>query len=308
MGLLNDTIRDARRPLGVHRIADTAESVELADAFEAATPVSEFSPESPPGGAHSISRFQKEGQALPREASFQSGGGIIRLPAGDPLLAEMDVERPKSSATNVGFNDISVMGDNRESELETGHEEHRSPGKVAAANVKSESKTHQSEVLSGSIETESYHETHQSNTPEGSEQRVSRQGETFLSRLPGRGAPSETFSEKTAAASWRPAHDAPHDARAAVRHDGAATTASAVIDRTAPERARATATRTSAPPLHASRPATASARAPEAEPPGLVIGRIDVLVVADGAPAQPRPAAPALAERGFLSRNYLKRL
>ena len=48
-------------------------------------------------------------------------------------------------------------------------------------------------------------------------------------------------------------------------------------------------------------------RAPEPAPPGLVIGRIDVVVVAD-APAQTQAAPPARSERGYLIRNYLKRL
>ncbi|MDP2430993.1 MAG: hypothetical protein Q8O33_03080 [Pseudomonadota bacterium] len=47
-------------------------------------------------------------------------------------------------------------------------------------------------------------------------------------------------------------------------------------------------------------------RGPEPAPPSLIIGRIDVVVVADAAP--PRPQATARADRGFLSRNYLKRI
>jgi hypothetical protein len=43
-----------------------------------------------------------------------------------------------------------------------------------------------------------------------------------------------------------------------------------------------------------------------ADTPNLVIGRIDVVVVADAPPA---PAArPAASDSGFMSRNYLKRL
>lgn len=48
------------------------------------------------------------------------------------------------------------------------------------------------------------------------------------------------------------------------------------------------------------------ARSRAEEAPRLVIGRIDVVVVAAAAPPQPQPSARA--DRGFLSRNYLKRL
>ena len=44
------------------------------------------------------------------------------------------------------------------------------------------------------------------------------------------------------------------------------------------------------------------------QPPGLVIGRIDVVVVAGEQPAN-NPSGPAVrANSGFFSRNYLKRL
>jgi hypothetical protein len=47
------------------------------------------------------------------------------------------------------------------------------------------------------------------------------------------------------------------------------------------------------------------AHSTELVPPKLVIGRIDVTVLATPAPAQAKPSRP---ERGFASRNYLKRL
>ncbi|MDP2832102.1 MAG: hypothetical protein Q8Q28_02150 [Pseudomonadota bacterium] len=53
-------------------------------------------------------------------------------------------------------------------------------------------------------------------------------------------------------------------------------------------------------------PRRATELASEPTPPSLIIGRIDVVVVADAAP--PRPQATARSDRGFLSRNYLKRL
>lgn len=49
-------------------------------------------------------------------------------------------------------------------------------------------------------------------------------------------------------------------------------------------------------------------RARAAETPGLVIGRIDVVVVSREAAAQPQAAENGRTERAFLSRNYLKRL
>jgi hypothetical protein len=139
-----------------------------------------LAPDQPPDGTGC--RRERRAPGGFREASYRSGSGIARIPAGDPLSAGTEVERPESHATNVNGNEgISVLGVNRVSELETGQVRHGSPGKIAAANVKSESSKHQSEVSSERIEAESYRETHQSKIPEGSERLVSRDGETFLS-------------------------------------------------------------------------------------------------------------------------------
>jgi hypothetical protein len=321
MGLFNDTLHDARRPLAggwVRRAPDES---------EAGAPEEDYTQDSTPSGMQTVFRFQKAGQNLPREASIRPGVGIARLPVGDPLSAGAEVESPRPHATNDGETRISVLGDSRESELETGQEIHGSPGKIAAANVVSESKTHQSVVLPGPIETESNHETHRSEIPEGSEQLVSRQRETFQSRPTGRGAPSETSLASTPAQPGAAArtgqaaglafdsvfeHAAPHhyarDGGAAIAHIESSpareplseTRASAA---TRPDRANHAAAQD---PRRATELATEFATKPT--PPSLIIGRIDVVVVADAAPPQTQTQPTARADRGFLSRNYLKRL
>lgn len=351
MSFITDTIRDSRRPMpgGVARHAsDTpathgtqTQSMPMAEAMRAGTADRRISQVGVPGRTHGHSDFRKEEPQALREAPFQSGGGGMRLPAGDPLSAGADVERPKSLATNVGITDISFKGDNRESELETGQEERGSPGKVAAANVKSGSKTHQSVVLSGPIEAESIRETHQSTTPEGSERLVSRRGETYLSRLPGRGAPSESPLAVTLPASRRPrganagrrevgiSAVEPESSRAAkaepalqaARPDAAdlagaghaapvakaARAGKGEFAAALPEPPRESPSFSQVSPIspvHAAAPA--SSRTAEREPPSLVIGRIDVVVLASDAPVEPRPSLHPGNE--FLSRNYLKRL
>lgn len=339
MGLFHDTLRDARRPLagGWVRRTEMDESESL--------PEEGFAQDSEPSGMQTVFRFQKEGRIPSREASIRSGAVSTRLPAGDPLSAGVQGESPKPSAKNVGATHISVLGDSRESELETGQEERISPTEVAAANVKTESKTFQSVVSSEPIEAGSYRER-QPETPEGSEQLVSRQSETFLSRPSGRGAPSETYlnaaipprvaglasppgaraliqaGETAADDLSSQASDLALPSASPVRHptgfqaatqrdaDGGAAAAygefsiarEATPGTAYPQRPGKLDYRSAA---LASR-SYPSARAPEPTPPSLVIGRIDVVVVAKLAPAQPGPAPHS--ERGFLSRNYLKRL
>ena len=314
MGLFNDTIRDARRPLAggwVRRASDES---------EASLPEEDYSQDSLPSGMQTVFRFQKAGQFLPREASIQPGAGLSRPPVGDPLSAGAEVESPRSPATNDGETLISVLGDSRESALETGQEIHGSPGKVAAANVVSESKTHQSVVLPGPIETELNHETHRSEIPEGSERLVSRQRETFLSRPTGRGAPSETSlatarpgaaARTTQAAEFATGFAFESSAPQSFDRDGGAAIAnvesSPAREFAAQESLSEARTSAAARPgrtAHAASPGPG--RASEPTPPSLIIGRIDVVVVADAAP--PQPQATARAGRGFLSRNYLKRL
>lgn len=320
MSLFHDTLHDAHRPLAggwVRRAPDES---------EAGAPEEEYAQDSTPSGMQTVFRFQKAGQFLPREASTRPGAGLSRPPAGDPLSAGAEVESPRPLATNDGETLISVLGDSRESELETGQEIHGSPGKIAAANVVSESKTHQSVVLPGPIETESNHETHRSEIPEGGEQLVSGQRETFQSRPTGRGAPSETYlatepgQPGAAARTTQTAGSVseyvsePADPQSFSRDGGAviahieSSPAREFAAREALSETRASAISR---PDRASHAAAQDSRratelATELAPPSLIIGRIDVVVVADAAPSQPH--ATARVDRGFLSRNYLKRL
>jgi len=333
MGLFGDTLHDARRPIGgdwVRRSPD-----------EAAAPEQDVTQDDMPDtGMQTVFRFQKAESpaSVPggfREASSRSGAGLARIPAGDPLTVAAEVGSPEPFTQHVEETHISVQGDNRESELATGQVRHGSPGKMAAANAKSASSMHQSEVSSERIEAESYRETHQSEIPEGSERSVSRQGETFLSRPPGRGAsPSETHMAGSTEFPARVSVET--DRQPAIPADGTALAESgrpmrkAVpaptregIDALPTPSAEARGKRRTSPgqpdmpnlaggprpALDAYMPPLARerGRAPEPAPPGLVIGRIDVVVVAD-APAQAQAAPPARSERGYLSRNYLKRL
>jgi hypothetical protein len=215
MSLLDDTIRDARRPLVLRHSASesasaAADETLAASRDDAPWPATRAAGEARDGHPANQARddrddFRREGQSMPREASYPSGSGISRLPAGDPLSAAMDAERPKSSAKNVGLSDVTVMGDSRTSELATGPENGGSPGKVAAAAAGSASMALQSAVLPGSSEAEWSRARSLSMTPEGSTTTVSADGETFLSRPPGRGAPSENLHPTSAGTPARPA-------------------------------------------------------------------------------------------------------
>ena len=363
MGLFDDTIRDARRPLRggwVRRM--------VSDAADSGPPEEDFAQEVPASGMQTVFRFQKvESPASPpgrfREASLRPG--VARhLPGADPLSAGAAAERPKPNAIHVGNTDISVRGDNQESSLETGQEANLSPSKVEeAASVKSNLHEAQSVVLSAHLEVERYRATPQSETPEGSEPLVnSGPGETFLRRPPGRGALSETFPSQ-------PPAQPPSAGRSALAHDMQAGRREATTGGDNPDQSeipggggplvnsrpgetflrrppgRQEATASTAPPpipaspgldgdLNESKPARAareslvnteaelspprrSARPDFAtprfavnppEPPSLVIGRIEVVVVAHEPSAQPTQQHTARADRAFLSRNYLKRL
>lgn len=338
MGLIADTLRDARRSLVAPGPPQAGEPPARDAGGGAAAPVAEEYLTRPlrESAAAGVCEVQEEGQHLSREASFQFGGGERRLPAGDPLSAGMDAERPKSLATNVGLSDVSVGGDKRESKLATGQDQGRSPGKVAAAKVSSESKTHQSEVLPGPIEAESDHQRQRSTTPEGSARSVSRPVETFLSRPSGRGAPPGRLP--TSAAGTAPGSPAPGRAESSpggtpCAPGEAGPLATAVIPSVAPtgraappaaadaaDAADAAGRGASSRLIAAARGPRAAAasgaahasdrgatpREPEFAPPSLCIGRIDVTVLADSVP--PTSAASPPGEPGFLSRNYLRRL
>jgi hypothetical protein len=194
MGLFDDTIRDARRPL-----PGTWVRREMLPEKE--TPEEEPLEPAAPSGMTTIFRFQKGGppaamEGGSREASFRLGVGESDLPAGDPLSVGSEVERPDFSAKDVNGNRdiISVLGDNRGNELATGQVNHGSPGKRTAAEMITESRTHQSEVVPGPVESDSVHQTHKSLLPEGSGRFVSEQEETYQSRASGQGAPSDSFT------------------------------------------------------------------------------------------------------------------
>lgn len=338
MGLFSDTLHDARRPLAGGWLRRSPDEAAMS------APDQDIAQDDmPDSGMQTVFRFQKAESPVSkpggfREASSRSGAGITRIPAGDPLSVAAEAGSPKPFTKHVEETQLTVQSDNRESELATGQVIHTSPGKIAAANAKSVSSMHQSEVPSGRIEAESYREKHQSEIPEGSERSVSRQGETFLSRPAGRGAsPSETTftvgsparaethtpsfpagrtSAQAAGATEpalsppltmtetkqppRPAHPLaePHPADLALAELGRSRLP-------APDRRLTGAPGGQsgfAPPLTQGR-----GHAPESAQPDLVIGRIDVVVVAE-TPAQVQAAPAARGERGYLSRNYLKRL
>lgn len=375
MSLFADTISDARRPLaGWLRRAAT----DSAESAESAAPEDEAADVDTPPGINTIFRFQKEGSLRSREAPFQQGSGGIRQPAGVPLSAGGEVERPEPSAPHVGNNGMSVKGDNRGNILGTGQKERIGPSKVEAASAVSVSIPVQSVVSSAPFEAELSRVKSESETPDGSEPTVSESGETFESRPTGRGAPSEPSASPTPPA-WpaagagplpqpasgtgggsppaqtedpRPPDQATPRRGAAFAATGLDTSGSAAVTvgvtaapalphGAAPRSALTTAPASAASPMDADlaaagappaamtarqRPfgrdeATAAERrpvgAPRATPaaaasavePTLVIGRIDVVVLAhDAPPAHDAPQRVAAETRGFIARNYLKRL
>jgi hypothetical protein len=190
--------------------------------------------------------------------------------------------------------------------------------------------------MSALLETDSWKTAIQTEISNGSGKTVNDRREKSLSRLPGRGAlPSETSSN--AASPWQPAPSGeaaasdiatgagpspglplPPDIALAVVTDAPPTAAAYAAERDflpSPRHGEPVQAR-DFPLLEPRRQAGMAARHdagprsgagnPAAAQPGLVIGRIDVVVVA--APAALPAQAPAPGERGFLSRNYLKRL
>lgn len=338
MGLFRDTLRDARRPLAASSVRRFAP-----EASEADVPEEDFSGDMP-SGMQTIFRFQKaESPAMPgglREASYRPGVVDNRLPVGGPLSAGVEGESRKPFASDAnGDVGISMRSDSGENELATGQEEHGSPGKVAAAKVASESGTHQSVVLPGPSEAEWVHQR-QARTPDGGDEPVSDRSETFSSRKAGRGAPSEIFSSgapprqrpapmargesasvspspprKPGRGAGREPEAGPMDSApepSLLQPESAEAWESAAQVRDAPRESaypvRPLATRPTREALETPRGGRERERARAAETPGLVIGRIDVVVVSREAAAQPQAAENGRTERAFLSRNYLKRL
>lgn len=334
MGLFDDTIRDARRPLAGAWVWRAAAD----DETEVDQPMVDEPADSEPSGMQTVFRFQKAGSpAMPggsREASFQRGAEYNRLPAGDLLPAGAEDESPEPPAVNVtGNRGISVASDNRTSNLETGQEEHASPSKMAVANAGIESATTVQSVVSPDPVGTKPSRGQQPNIPEGSEQPVSRSGEPYQSGPTGRGAPSEFFFSLPPGTDWEQSSPSPiHSRPAATRPieawprpegvTGAPQAKGLDLPATTPEAPmprRGTVFPAPAPDLrptgaigspsrggvHTPTPSPAGG-GPEPAAPGLVIGRIDVVVVAGNTQAQ--PAARPQTDGSFLSRNYLKRL
>ncbi|MDD2463326.1 MAG: hypothetical protein PHI97_04960 [Desulfobulbus sp.] len=328
MSLLGDTIRDAHRPLPGGD-----------NGWLRRMPLEEYADSSPEEdmaslGMQSVSRFQKEGlsptMTAPREASFRSGGTL----ADDPLSVESKVEKSSVSTSGVNGNEdiFSVLGDNRGNELATGQVNHRSPSWTTAAKMSSETSTHQSEVMSEPIESDSAHQRHQSHEQQGIARFVSEQEETYQSRVPGQGAPSESFTAPInplrsvqpgpTPVGWPsvpgqilwPAGAAPGQA---VDPQGSVgeNADSFQVSSPPPEEPVGipqAATAMSSPfarEFSPSAPGGQSASSPmESSSPQLVIGRIDVVVVAKQEQAATRALSSRQSDSGFVSRNYLKRL
>ncbi|MGD9949710.1 MAG: hypothetical protein AB7U29_14710 [Desulfobulbus sp.] len=332
MSLLGDTIRDAHRPLPGG-----------GDGWLRRMPLEEYTDSSPEGevsssGMQTVFRFQKEGPSpamtRPREASFRSGVGVTDLPAGDPLSVESEAERPNLSASGVNGNEdiFSVLGDNRGNELATGQVNHGSPGWTTAAKMSAETSTQQSVVRSEPIESDSAHQRHQSREQQGSARFVSEREETYQSRVPGQGAPSESFTApinplRSASPGPTPA-GRPHVPGRILWPAGsvpgqAVEPSGSAADEADPSLVLSqrgddpVATQTAAAPgspFAREYPSSAGTGEAESSPPvssgpQLLIGRIDVVVVTKQEQAGARSLSPPRqSDSGFVSRNYLKRL
>lgn len=321
MSVLGDTIRDAHRPLpdGGKGWLPPEECTE-----------SRPEGESDPSGRQTGFSFQKEGQslaaAMPREASFRSEETLT----DDPLSVESEVEKPNVSASGVnGDEDIfTVMGENRGNELATGQVNHGSPGWTTAVEMSSETRTHQPEVTSEPIESDCAHQRQKSREQHGSARRVSEQEETYQSRVPGQGAPSESFTapinplrsespgptpvgrppvpgrilwpaEAAPGSAVEPAGTASDEADPAMVRPGGEPVVPQTTAIGSPFAQGFSTPRRSA--------QSESGAITTASGPQLVIGRIDVVVVKESQPAA-RPFSSRQSDSGFVSRNYLKRL
>ena len=328
MSLLGDTIRDAHRPLpgGGEGWLRQVPFEQQAEGMAREVRI--------PAEIQTVSRFQKEGPSpgvtVPREASFRPG----ETPPDDPLSVESKVERPNLSASGVNGNEdiFTDMGENQGNELATGQVNHRRPRWTTAAKMSAETSTHQSEVMSGPNESGSAHQRHQSREQQGSVRFVSEQEETYQSRIPGQGAPSESFftapipplrSESPGPTPagrpnvpsrllW-PAEAVPGhavDASESEAHDTDAQQGRALPTGESVSAQTATAMESAAAPdfsaLREVVPPKNGGIVPSV--PQLVIGRIDVVVVARQEPASVHSPFSRQSDSGFVSRNYLKRL
>jgi len=340
MGLFQDTIRDAHRPLGgglLRRAVDAQADVPVEDPEPMAA-------EEPASGMQTIFRFQKEGAPVsmpgPPQASSRPQVGNVRPSSGDPLSASAEVESPTRIAPGDRDNVIPTTFDRSNGNLETRQPERLSPGEAAAAHASARSTTYQPVFPSVPEDKVFSRPVLDSAVMSGSELNARRGNDSFESRESGRDAPSESSlsAPPVAAPASEPAPAvASPGARDRVSSPGAGAPDSLEASLPSADSALSSAAQgVSAAVTGRPRPAPTShhvpissplTRAPlgahplpgpgprpgplgRAEPtpePRLVIGRIDVVVTATTPPVT-APADSGGNQRGFLSRNYLKRL
>ena len=194
MGLFHDTLRDARRPLATDRGGwlRRAAALPKGDTPEEAP----IEPPAPPeGGLQTVFRFQKAGAAVAaadlREASHQKADG--KPPTGDPWSAGTEVGTPTGSALH------SVKDEQSESNLATGMTALPRESDVTDARAGSAVHGRRSSWMSGPRSEVSPASTSLSDTA-ASPVKSSGHDVSDLSRVPGRGAPSEFISASEAPA------------------------------------------------------------------------------------------------------------
>lgn len=276
MGLFHDTLRDARRPLSPDRGGWLRRAAALP---EGDTPEeAPLEPPAPPeGGLQTVFRFQKAGAAVAaadlREASHQKADG--KPPTGDPWSAGSAVGTPASSALH------SVKDEQRESNLATGMTALPRESDVTDARAGSAVHGRRSSWMSGPRAEVSPASTSLSDTA-ASPVMSSGHDVSDLSRVPGRGAPSEFISASEAPPdATTPPTTAPAQARLAARQQRTrAAWAELQQERGSPLRTEGLDGPGAA---HAARIATADA-APSPEATAHAAG--------DGRPPPPRPVTP----------------
>lgn len=212
MGLFHDTLRDARRPLSPDRGGWLRRAAALP---EGDTPEeAPIEPPAPPeGGLQTVFRFQKAGAAVAaadlREASHQKADG--KPPTGDPWSAGTEVGTPTWTALH------SVKDEQRESNLATGMTALPRESDVTDARAGSAVHGRRSSWMSGPRAEVSPASTSLSDAA-ASPVMSSEHDVSDLSRVPGRGAPSEFISASEAPPdASSPAAPVPAQARLAAR-------------------------------------------------------------------------------------------
>lgn len=339
MGILSDTILDARRPLPNGRASWLRRMVQEEPPRDVPDEALPSQPDE--SGMHTVFRFQKEGPpsmtGMPREASLRSGVSKNDLPTDGPLSVESEVEKPDLSANDVNGNEdiFSVLGDNRGNELATGQINHGSPRRNTAVKVSPDSRTHQSVVMPEPIASVSAHQRHQSVDQQGSARFVSEREETYQSWVAGQGAPSDPFTAPITplrsalpgpTSTGRPdvpGHSLWPDEAApgqAVMQQGGASGERIIPDATSLDHGSVplvhvpmTAAISMESPFDQGDGSAAMVERPESgsnisSTPQLVIGRIDVVVVTKETTSGTKTTLSTRSDSGFVSRNYLKRL